>query len=91
VVNEYLPYDRPYAVVDTRGLGRAEFVEQFPSTVGGFVLSPELDGLEEFLAAALGGADATRTVRRELLAEVLGDPATSQARFAAAVDRLLSQ
>jgi len=89
VINEYLPYDRPYAVVDTRGLGWEAFNERFPSTAGGFVLSPDLDALDEFIAAALGGADSTRTARRELLVDVLGDPATAQARFAAAVERLL--
>jgi hypothetical protein len=90
VINEYLAYDRPYAVVDTRDLGRAGFVERFPSTVGGFVLPADLDGVDEFVAAVLGGADAHRTARRELLATALGDPATAQRRFAAAVDRLLS-
>jgi CDP-Glycerol:Poly(glycerophosphate) glycerophosphotransferase len=90
VINDYLPYDRPYAVLDTRGIGRAEFVERFPSGVGGFVLPPDLDGLDEFVAAVLGGADATRTIRREHVADTLGDPATAPQRFANAVSRLLS-
>jgi hypothetical protein len=89
VINEYLPYDRPYAVVDTRGLGSAAFIERFPSTLGGFVLTPELDGLEDLVIAALGGPDGSRTARRELLADALGDPATSPQRFAAAISRLL--
>jgi hypothetical protein len=89
VINEYLPYDRPYAVVDTRDLGSAAFMARFPSTVGGFVLTPELDGLDDLVVAALGGPDGSRTARRELLADALGDPATSQQRFAAAVSRLL--
>jgi hypothetical protein len=90
VINEYLPYDRPYAVVDTRGIGPDMFGARFPSTRGGFVLSLDLGGLDEFVAAVLGGADATRTIRRELVADALGDPATSQRRFANAVSRLLS-
>jgi hypothetical protein len=89
VINEYLPYDRPYAVIDTRDLGRAEFVKRFPSTAGGFVVAPGLDQLDEFVAAVRGGADVSRTARRELLADALGDPATAQRRFAASVDRLL--
>jgi hypothetical protein len=90
VINEYLPFDRPYAVVDTRGMGEAAFTGRFPSTAGGFVLTPDLAGLDEFLAAIKGGTDSTRTRRRELLREALGDPATSQRRFADAVDRLLA-
>jgi len=89
VVNEYLPYDRPYAVVDTRGIGRDAFVRRYPSTAGGYVLPADLEGLDEFVAAVLGGADVTRTARRELVADAIGDPATSQQRFANAVSRLL--
>jgi hypothetical protein len=89
VINDYLPYDRPYAVVDTRDLGANEFVTRFPSAAGGFVLAPDLDGIEAFVVAALGGPDPTRTARRELVADALGDPATAQQRFAAAVSRLL--
>lgn len=89
VINEYLPYDRPYAVVDTRDIGREAFVSRFPSTLAGYVLPSDLEGLDEFIAAVLGGADATRTVRRELVADALGDPATAQRRFANAVSRLL--
>jgi hypothetical protein len=91
VVNDYLPYDRPYAVVDTLGLGPSEFVRRFPSTAGGFVLSGDLDGLDDFVTAVLGGADPHRTARRELLADVLGDPVTAQRRFAGAVGRLLGE
>jgi hypothetical protein len=36
-----------------------------------------------------GGTDSTRTRRRELLRDALGDPATSQQRFADAVTGLL--
>lgn len=89
VINDYLPWDRPYAVIDTRELGERVMVERFPSTAGGFVMSPELDLLDEFVNAALGGPDLTRTRRRELLTDVLGDPATAPARFAAAISRLL--
>jgi hypothetical protein len=90
VINEFLPYDRPYAVVDTRGLGSAELIARFPSTGGGFIVGPDLDRLEEFVAAALGGPDRTSTARGDLMLEALGDPATSQQRFADAVSRLLA-
>jgi hypothetical protein len=92
VVGEFLPYDRPYAVVDTRGLGTAAFVDRFPSTAGGFVLPATLDGLDEVVAVARGdAADQTAVRRRALVTETMGDPATSQQRFAAAIERLLGR
>jgi hypothetical protein len=89
VASEYLAYDRPYAVVDTRDLGKPAFTKRFPATRGGFILSANLAGLDEFIAAATGGPDPTTRARRRLVKDALGDPATSQQRFAAAVDRLL--
>ncbi len=90
VLSEFLPYDRPYAVVDTRGLGSTRFIERFPTAAGGFVLGPDLDRLDAFIGAALGGPDQTSTARGDLMADALGDPATSQDRFADAVSRLLA-
>jgi hypothetical protein len=90
VVNDYLPYDRPYAVVDTRDIGATEFIERFPSTAGGLILGPGLEGLDDFIAVAIGGGDPTAAARHGLIAEVLGDPATSQQRFADAVTQLLA-
>jgi hypothetical protein len=91
VIGEYLAYDHPYAVADTRGLGRRSFSRQFPSTSGAFLLGPDLSGLDGFVAAATGGRDSTASRRRSLAADALGDPATSQERFAAAVSRLLDR
>jgi CDP-glycerol glycerophosphotransferase (TagB/SpsB family) len=91
VIPEFLPYDRPYAVPDTRGLGRSEFVARFPSVAAGFVITPDLTGLDDFVAAVTGGSDPTAAARTALLLDVLGDPATSQQRFAAAVERLLNR
>jgi hypothetical protein len=89
VIGEYLAYDRPYAVIDTRGLGRRGLSREFPSTAGSFLVGADLAGLPAFIATAKGGRDATAARRRALAADSLGDPATSQARFAAAVDRVL--
>ncbi len=91
VIAEFLPFDRPYAVADTRGLGPADFVTRFPSVAGGFVIDPALAGLEEFVAAATGGPDPTAEARRTMVRDALGDPATAQQRFAAAVERLLTR
>jgi hypothetical protein len=90
VISEYLPFDRPYGLVDTRGLGRRAFSRRFPSTAGAFLLTADLSGLDAFVAAARGGRDSTGRARQALIADALGDPATSQQRFAEAVDRVLS-
>jgi CDP-Glycerol:Poly(glycerophosphate) glycerophosphotransferase len=91
LISEFLPYDRTYALVDTRGLGAAAFVARFPSAAGGFLIDAGLDGLDAFLGAAGGGTDPTAEARRALLVDSLGDPATAADRFAAAVDRLLGE
>lgn len=88
VIAEYLPLDRPYALIDTRGLGRRAMSRRWPSTAGAFLLGADLSGLDALIAAAKGGRDATAARRRALIADSLGDPATSQQRFAAEVDRL---
>jgi hypothetical protein len=89
-ISEYLPFDRPYALIDTRPLGRRAYSKRFPSTAGAFLLGPDLSGLDALLAAAAGGKDATARARQALIVDALGDPATAQERFAAAVDRALS-
>ncbi len=89
VIGEYLSYDRPYAVVDTRALGRRAVSRRFPSTAGAFLIGADLSGIGAFVAAAGGGRDATASRRRALIAEALGDPTTAQQRFAAQVERLL--
>jgi hypothetical protein len=89
VVSEYLGYDRPYAIADTRGMGRRALSRRFPSTSGAFLIGSDLAGLEPFLGAVAGRRDATARARRALMIDALGDPSTSQARFAAAVDRVL--
>lgn len=90
VVTEFLVTDRPYAVVDTRGLGADGLRRRHASTAGGFVLAPDLANLGDLLTA-IDGADASTSARRSLLADSLGDPGTAQERFAAAVEQLLTR
>jgi hypothetical protein len=84
VVSDFLVLDRPYGVVDTRGLGAKAFVERFPSAAGGVVVTADLSNLSD-----LCEGDRTATARRRLRRDALGDPATSDERFRAAVDRLV--
>lgn len=90
VVSEWLVTDRAYAIPDTRGLGAEEFRRRFPAAAGGLVLPPDLAGLADLVAVATGTAgDPTTRARRRLTRTALGDPATSQERFAAAVQTLV--
>lgn len=89
LIGGWLPLDRPYAVMDTRGLGPEELARRAPTTSAAVVITPDLSSLEILLETVRGEADPTRADRRRLLADVVGDPATSQQRFAAAVTRLL--
>jgi hypothetical protein len=90
VIGDFLVMDRPYGVPDTRGMGPEAFVARFPSTAGGVVIGPQLQALDTLVEAARGGADPTAAARRRLGRDALGDPTTSSARFAAAVEALRS-
>ncbi len=90
VASDFLVVDRPYAVADTRGLGAAALARQFPAARGAVVLGPDLAGLDDLCEIAVGARpDPTARARRALARAALGDPATAQQRFAAAVDGLL--
>ncbi|MBV9291828.1 MAG: CDP-glycerol glycerophosphotransferase family protein [Frankiales bacterium] len=88
VVSEYLALDRPYAVVDTRGLGDEEFRRRYAGARGGFVLGPDLEALPALLAAAAGKGDVTDADRHRLRADSLGDQERAQQLFAQAVSAL---
>ena len=60
----------------------------YPTSVGSYVLEPDLADLDGLLADAFG-ADPKRPARAELKARVLGDPPGGpQAAFAANVARV---
>lgn len=89
VVSDFLANDRPYAVIDTRGQGDTQVRRAFAAARGGFVLGPDLTGLDEVCEVAAGTLrDPTATRRRKLMRETLGDPASAAERFAAAVGAL---
>jgi hypothetical protein len=89
VVSDYLAVDRPYALIDTRGVGAEQLRRAFPAARGGLVLGPDLAGADELCEVAAGvRRDPTVARRRKLMRETLGDPATAGERFAAAVAAL---
>ncbi|MDQ1696265.1 MAG: hypothetical protein QOJ03_1618 [Frankiaceae bacterium] len=89
VVSDFLALDRPYAVVDTRGLEPAAFCRAFPAAAGGLVIDPQLAAVATLVELASGGDDPTASARRQLLDDALGGPASSSERFADAIDRLI--
>ena len=88
VTTDFLVLDRPYAVVNARGLPGEEFRARYPSAAGGFLIGPHLEGLEPLLEAA-DGVDPTASTRRVMRERLLGPHgADPLAGFRAAVDRL---
>jgi hypothetical protein len=91
VVTDFLGTDRPFAILDSAGLGAREFRQRYPAARGGFVIGPELAGLDTFLTAAAGEPDPSATARRAVRHRLLGcQKPDGDARFRAAVERLLS-
>lgn len=91
VVSDFLMTDRPYAITNASGLPADEFRARYPSSAGGVLVGPDLDGMETFLAAASGHGDPMQAPRREIRLRLLGAVgADSFDRFQAAVDRLCS-
>jgi len=90
VATEFLYTGRPILTCDPAGLGGSAFAATYPTSVGSYVLEPDLADLDGLLADAFG-ADPKRPARAELKARVLGDPPGGpQAAFAANVARVFA-
>lgn len=88
VATDFLYTTRPILVCNPRGLSAEEFVEMFPSQSSSYVISPDLSGLDEGMAEALG-PDRLKPARIEMKKHVLGDtPEGPQAAFQANVTRV---
>ncbi|MFE5211649.1 hypothetical protein [Streptomyces sp. NPDC056600] len=90
VVSDFIASGKPYAVVDSAGLGAEEFVRQNTAVRAAVILSNEATELEELLAAVRDpAADVLAGARRELKEYLLGaDEPPSLVRFNAAVAAL---
>ncbi len=61
VVSDFVALDRPYALVNSEGLAREEFVRRYPSSGGGRLLGPGAAGLDALVADLLAGSRPRRT------------------------------
>lgn len=81
VTSDFLQTERPVLVLNAHGLAPDEFARLYPSQAGAYLVDPDLRGLDEGLAAALG-SDPLLERRRRLKRDVLGDlPNGAQAAF----------
>ena len=71
VVTDFLASDKPYFVVDGRGLPEEEFRQRVPSAAGAYLVGPGATGLAAGLADARG-PDTLRSRRQQVRADLLG-------------------
>ncbi|HET6910769.1 MAG TPA: CDP-glycerol glycerophosphotransferase family protein [Mycobacteriales bacterium] len=88
VMSDWLATDRPYATVDTRGLGQQALRRRYPAAAGATVLDIGLTGLADWVAEA-PRKDPAATARRRTRARVLGAATDPDAAFGRAVTDLL--
>jgi hypothetical protein len=89
VITDFLGLDRPYAVLNPAGIAADQFLTRFPTSAGGLLIGPDLDGLNTLLHAATGDRDPTAQARKYLRDRLLGPSGSDRlGAFRAAVDRL---
>lgn len=88
VLSDFLAWDRPYAVVNAAGHPADDFHARHPTSTGGVLIGPDLDGLDSLLVAARGDGDPTAAARREARDRLLGTRTDPLGSFRHAVERL---
>jgi len=88
VMSDWLATDRPYATVDTRGLGEQALRRRYPAAAGATVLDIGLTRLADWVADA-PQKDPVAAARRRTRARVLGAATDPDAAFSRAVTDLL--
>lgn len=91
VVSDWLGTGRPYAMLDTRGVGVDEFRRCYPSAGGATVLPPDLAGLDRVVAAASGAGDDGLADARRVTRDALLGPADAPAAFQRALRSALAR
>jgi hypothetical protein len=105
VVPDFIATLKPYALIDTAGLGAEEFRRQHPAARAAYLLGPEATGVDDCVDGCVDGCvddllrllsdparDALRAARHELKAYLLGPTAPpSIQRFNEAVDALAAK
>ena len=93
VLSDFLITDRPFAVCNPRSTSAAQFVAEFPSAAGGYVVDRDGSNAGDFLDVIAGNApDSQQQARRRTRESLLG-PATPAAtvRFNSAVTALIAR
>jgi hypothetical protein len=83
VVSDFIASGKPYAVVDSAGVGEEAFKAANTAVRAAFILDPAVNGLDALLAAARDPeSDPLKTARTELKTYLLGpDEPSAQKRF----------
>lgn len=91
VVSDFLASDKPYFVVDGRGLPDEQFRARTPSSGGAYLVGPGAAGLAAGVEAARG-ADPMRARRQQVRKSLIGPPGVDPLEsFAGALDALGSR
>lgn len=89
VISDFLASQKPYVVVNMRGLNDEEFRQAFPSTGAAYLLNGRGEGLAAILQDVRDG-DPMASRRRAQKAYLLGsDDGSAMTRFAEAVERVV--
>ena len=93
MVSDCLSSEKPYAVVNTRGLPEDEFRSDFPTVRAATILTPTAEGIPALLRSVRDpAADSLACARAQLKAYLLGpDEPPSTVRFNKAVQDLQSR
>lgn len=93
VLSDFVYTDRPYAVCNPRQTSAEEFVREFPSTGGGYVIGRDCDGIDEFAnVIRMIAPDSLVPRRRQIREDLLGPSEPSaEVRFNQAVDQLVAR
>ena len=91
VVADFLASRKPYLITNPRGVPEETFHQDFPSTTGGAIVTPDRESVRAAVADAIG-ADPLRGRREELATYFLGAPVDDPVeRFAAEVDAAIGR
>lgn len=93
VLSDFMVTDRPYAVCNPRADSDADFIHEFPSAAGSYILDKSGTNAGGFLAVVSGSSPDIRAAERRTTREYLLGPATPSAssQFNQAVSSLIAK
>lgn len=91
VITDFLASHKPYMVTNPRGSATEDFRSAYPVTRGGYLLAPDCEEIDAFLAD-ITGVDRLRGVREQMAVHLLGDDGRDPVeRFLDAVDGIVAR